>query len=207
MKQTKTYAIFGLGRYGKAVALELIRHGADVIAVDINEEIVNDLSTEIPVCKCADVTDQNVLRQLGVPDMDVVIIAMARNFEASVLSIMLCKELGVKTVIAKCSNEMNYRILKRLGADKVVFPERESGVRLAKGLLHGGPLEIFDLSDDLTLTQLQVRQEWVGKTLRELDLRGKYSINIVAIRDGEALLPGVDPDAPLTASMQLIGIQ
>jgi trk system potassium uptake protein TrkA len=207
MKQTKTYAIFGLGRYGKAVALELIRHGADVIAVDINEEIVNDLSTEIPVCKCADVTDQNVLRQLGVPDMDVVIIAMARNFEASVLSIMLCKELGVKTVIAKCSNEMNYRILKRLGADKVVFPERESGVRLAKGLLHGGPLEFFDLSDDLTLTQLQVRQEWVGKTLRELDLRGKYSINIVAIRDGEALLPGVDPDAPLTASMQLIGIQ
>lgn len=207
MKQTKTYAIFGLGRYGKAVALELIRHGADVIAVDINEEIVNDLSAEIPVCKCADVTDQNVLRQLGVPDMDVVIIAMARNFEASVLSIMLCKELGVKTVIAKCSNEMNYRILKRLGADKVVFPERESGVRLAKGLLHGGPLEFFDLSDDLTLTQLQVRQEWVGKTLRELDLRGKYSINIVAIRDGEALLPGVDPDAPLTASMQLIGIQ
>ena len=207
MKQTKTYAIFGLGRYGKAVALELIRHGADVIAVDINEEIVNDLSTEIPVCKCADVTDQNVLRQLGVPDMDVVIIAMARNFEASVLSIMLCKELGVKTVIAKCSNEMNYRILKRLGADKVVFPERESGVRLAKGLLHGGPLEFFDLSDDLTLTQLQVRQEWVGKTLRELDLRGKYSINIVAIRDGEALLPGVDPDATLTASMQLIGIQ
>jgi len=207
MKQTKTYAIFGLGRYGKAVALELIRHGADVIAVDINEEIVNDLSTEIPVCKCADVTDQNVLRQLGVPDMDVVIIAMARNFEASVLSIMLCKELGVKTVIAKCSNEMNYRILKRLGADKVVFPERESGVRLAKGLLHGGPLEFFDLSDDLTLTQLQVRQEWVGRTLRELDLRGKYSINIVAIRDGEALLPGVDPDAPLTASMQLIGIQ
>ena len=207
MKQTKTYAIFGLGRYGKAVALELIRHGADVIAVDINEEIVNDLSTEIPVCKCADVTDQNVLRQLGVPDMDVVIIAMARNFEASVLSIMLCKELGVKTVIAKCSNEMNYRILKRLGADKVVFPERESGVRLAKGLLHGGPLEFFDLSDDLTLTQLQVRPEWVGKTLRELDLRGKYSINIVAIRDGEALLPGVDPDAPLTASMQLIGIQ
>ena len=109
MKQT--YAIFGLGRYGTAVARELVRNGAEVLAVDSDEEIVNSLAGELPYCKCADVTDPDVLRQLGVSNVDVVVIAMANHLEASVMAAMLCKELGVKTVIAKCSSDMNCRIL------------------------------------------------------------------------------------------------
>ena len=138
MSKKKTYAVFGLGRYGIAVARELVRNGAEVIAVDSEEGIVNAAADELPICKCADVTDPEVIRQLGISNVDVVIVAMATNLEASVMAITLCKEIGVKTVIAKSANEMHQRILKRVGADEVVFPENESGLRLARNLLSSG---------------------------------------------------------------------
>ena len=134
----KTYAVFGLGRYGEAVAKELVAHGMDVIAVDADERIVNAVADELPICKCADITDPDVIRQLAIANVDVVIIAMANNLEASVMAVTLCKEVGVETVIAKCANEMHQKILTRVGADKVIFPEKESGVRLAKNLISSG---------------------------------------------------------------------
>ena len=105
MSINKTYAVFGLGRYGLSVAKELVNNGAEVIAVDSNESIVNTVSTELPFCKCADTTDSEALKRLGIPNVDVVIVAMAGNIESSVMTVMQCKELGVPTVIAKCSNE------------------------------------------------------------------------------------------------------
>ena len=123
MSINQTYAVFGLGRYGRAVAKELVNNGAEVLAIDTNEEIVNDASMEIPYCKCADVTDPEVLEQLGVGNIDVVIIAIATNLEASVMATMLCKEAGVKMVIVKCADEMHQRILSKVGADRVVCPE------------------------------------------------------------------------------------
>ena len=131
MSMEKTYAVFGLGRYGIAVARELARNGMEVIAVDTDERIVNAAADELPICKCADITDPEVIRQLGIANVDVVIIAMANNLEASVMAVTLCKEIGVKTVIAKSANEMHQKILTRVGADKVVFPGNESGIRLA----------------------------------------------------------------------------
>ena len=101
----KTYAVFGLGKYGRAVAGELSRSGADVIAVDMDEAIVEDAIEEIPICKCADVTDPEVIKQLGIADVDVVIIAMATRFESSVMATMLCKDIGVKRIIIKCDND------------------------------------------------------------------------------------------------------
>ena len=202
MKQT--YAIFGLGRYGTAVAKELVKNGAEVLAVDIDEELVNSVLDELPYCKCADITDPDVLRQLGIANIDVVIISMANNLEASVMATMLCKELGVKTVIAKCSSEMNCRILSRVGADKVVFPENESGIRLAKNLVSNGYLDLFELSTDVSMVELEVRPEWVGKNLMELNLRKRYSINVVAtIRDGR-ISTSVDPEKPLDRSVKLL---
>ena len=121
----KSYGVFGLGRYGKAVATELVNSGAEVIAADIDMERVNAAIQEIPFCKCADVTDPEVIKQLGIADIDVVIIAMASNLEASVMAVTLCKEAGVENVIAKCANEMHRKILSRVGADKVIFPEKE----------------------------------------------------------------------------------
>jgi len=202
----KSYAVFGLGRYGQAVAKELISFGAEVIAVDINEETVNDAVGEIPFCKCADITDPDVIKQLGISNVDVVIIAMASNLEASVMATMLCKGAGVSTVIVKCANEMNCRILERIGADKVVFPERESGVRLAKNLVSSGFMDIMELSEDISMIELNVRDEWQGKTPVELNLRRKYGINIVAIYRGEKVTIEIDPSKPLEKDMKLIVI-
>ena len=202
----QSYAVFGLGRYGMAVARELVESGAEVLAVDRDEEIVNSASAVIPICKCADVTDAETLRQLDIANIDVVILSMASSLEASVMAVMLCKELGVKTVIAKSASEMNCRILQRVGADKVVFPENESGVRLAKSLLSAGFTDIIELSRDVSMLELEVRPEWVGKTLTELSLRRKYSLNVVAVVKNSQISVSFDPEKPLEADMKLIVI-
>ena len=196
----QSYAVFGLGRYGIAVARELVEGGAEVLAVDRDEEIINSASAFIPICKCADVTDAEALRQLGIANIDVVILSMASSLEASVMAVMLCKELGVKTVIAKGASEMNCRILRRVGADKVVFPENESGVRLARSLLSAGFTDIIELSRDVSMRELEV------KTLTELSLRKKYSINIVAVVKNTQISVNIDPEKPLEAGMKLIVI-
>ena len=206
MSINKSYAVFGLGRYGIAVATELVNNGADVLAVDIDEDIVNSAVADIPFCRCADITDPEVIKQLGISNVDVVVIAMANNLEASVMSVILCKEAGVKMVIAKCADEMQGKILCKVGADKVVYPENESGVRLAKNLLSAGMVDLIDLSEDISVIEIPVREKWVGKTLIELDLRKKYAINIIAIRNGEDILVNIDPNVQLSSEMQLVVI-
>ena len=206
MSINKSYAVFGLGRYGIAVAKELVNNGADVLAVDIDEDIVNSAVADIPFCRCADITDPEGINQLGISNVDVVVIAMANNLEASVMSVILCKEAGVKMVIAKCADEMQGKILCKVGADKVVYPENESGVRLAKNLLSAGMVDLIDLSEDISVIEIPVKEKWVGKTLIELDLRKKYAINIIAIRNGEDILINVDPNVQLSKEMQLVVI-
>lgn len=204
MSINQTYAVLGLGRYGRAVAKELVSSGAEVLAIDADENIVNDVIFEIPLCKCADVTDPEVIKQLGISNIDVVIIAMGGNLEASVLAIMLCKEAGVKTVIAKCSDGMHQKVLSRVGADKVVFPEQESGTRLAKNLLSSGFVDMIELSKDVSMIELDIKSEWIGKTLLELNLRKKYSINVVAIKQDENVSIDIDPNKVLESNMKLI---
>ena len=206
MSLKKSYAIFGLGRYGLAVARELVAGGAEVLAIDRSESIVNSLTSEIPLCKCADVTDGDALRQLDIGSFDTVIIAMAGSLEATVLSTMLCKELGVKTVIAKCYNETHQKILSRVGADQVVIPESESGARLAKNLLSAGFVDLLEISRDVSMVEVSVQPEWVGKSLLELNLRRKYGINIVAIREGGTVSVTIDPEKPLSKGARLLVI-
>lgn len=203
---SRSYAVFGLGHYGQSVARELAASGADVLAVDINESIVNALAADIPLCKCADVTDSDVIRQLDIGNFDTVIIAMADNLEAGVMATMLCKEAGVRTVIAKCSSDMHRRILLRVGADRVVFPEREAGSRLAQNLLSAGFVDMIELSRDLSIVEVDVQPGWVGKNLIELNLRRRYEINVVAVRKGSDVKVNVDPEQPLREDMKLIVI-
>ena len=202
----QTYAVFGLGRYGVSVAKELSSNGAEVLAVDVSEAVVSSASAELPFCKCADVTDPEVIRQLGISNMDVVIIAMAGNLEAAVMATALCKEAGVSKVIVKCASEMHRKILRRVGADQAVIPESESGIRLAKNLLSSGFVDMIELSRDVSMVELDVRPEWVGKNLKELNLRKKYDINIVAILHNKEVNASIDPEQPLDASMRLIVI-
>ena len=204
MKAKKTYAVFGLGRYGRAVARELVENGMEVVAVDAEQKIVNDAAAYLPVCKCADVTDSEVISRLGISNIDTVVVCMASNLEASVMAVTLCKEAGVKNVIAKCSNEMQQKILLRVGADKVVFPENESGIRLAKNLLSSGFIDMISLSKDVSMIEIDVRDEWRGKNLIELNLRKKYGFNIVAIKKGEKVNVNINPEQPLEAETTLI---
>lgn len=206
MKTKKTYAVFGLGRYGFAVAKELVENGMEVIAVDADQKIVNDAVAYLPVCKCADVTDVEVITRLGIGDIDTVIVCMANNLEASVMAVTLCKEVGVKTVIAKCANEMQQKILLRVGADRVVFPETESGIRLAKNLLSSGFIDMISLSRDVSIVEIDVKEEWYGKNLIELNLRKKYGINVVAIKKGEKVNVNINPEQMLDAETTLIVI-
>ena len=206
MKTKKTYAVFGLGRYGTSVAKELVENGMEVIAVDVQEKIVNDAVAFLPVCKCADVTDMEVISRLGIANIDTVIVCMASNLEASVMAVTLCKEVGVKTVIAKCANEMHQKILLRVGADQVVFPENESGVRLAKNLLSSGFIDMISLSKDVSMIEIEVKDEWYGKNLIELNLRKKYGFNVVAIKKDDKVNVNVNPEQVLDAQTTLIVI-
>lgn len=204
MKNNNTYAVLGLGRYGLAVAKELADNGADVLAVDNNEELVNDVVTELPLCKCADVSDPEVIKQLGISNIDIVIIAVSGNLETSVMATTLCKEAGVKNIIVKCSNEMHAKILTRVGADRVVLPEKESGVRLAKALLKAGLVDLVELTKNVSLVEIDVRPEWVGRTLADLNLRKKYSMNVIAIQNNNDVTTSIDPNVPLEESMKMI---
>lgn len=204
MRKKKTYAVFGLGRYGKAVATELVDAGMEVLAVDTDQKVVNDLAAVLPICKCADVTDPEVIARLGIADIDTVIVCMASSLEASVMAVTLCKEVGVKNVVAKCASEMQQKILLRVGADEVVFPEKESGVRLAKNLLSSGFIDMISLSRDTSIVEIDVKPEWVGKNLIELNLRKKHGFNIVAVREGKKVTVDLDPEEPLTQNVTLI---
>ena len=206
MFNKKTYAVFGLGRYGAAVAKELVDNGKEVLAIDKSQKLVNDAAAYLPVCKCADVTDAEVISRLDIGSIDTVVVCMAEHLESSVMAVTLCKEAGVPTVIAKCANEMHRKILLRIGADKVVFPEHESGIRLAKNLLSSGFIDMISLSKDVSVVEINVKAEWAGKNLIELNLRKKYGINIVAIKKGEAVTVNINPEQPLESGSTLIVI-
>ena len=204
MKINNSYAVLGLGRYGYAVAKELVESGAEVLVVDSNEELINNVVSEFPLCKCADITDADAIEQLGISNIDTVIIAVASHLETSVMATTLCKDMGVKTVITKCSNEMQCRILSKVGADKVVLPEYESGIRLAKNLLSSGFVDILELTSNVSLVEIAVKPEWVGRNLIELNLRKKYSINVIAIQHDNDVTTEIDPNKPLEQTMKLI---
>ncbi len=202
----RTYAVFGLGRYGTAVAKELVANNMEVIAVDRNQRRVDEAAAFLPVCKCADITDIEVIERLGIGEIDTVIVCMASNLEACVMAVTLCKEVGVKNVIVKCADEMHQKIMLRVGADYVVFPENESGIRLAKNLVCSGFIDMISISKDVSIVEIEVKDEWVGKNLIELSLRRKYGLNVVAIRNGDVVSVTVDPNAPLITGAVLIVI-
>ena len=204
MKTNNSYAVLGLGRYGYAVAKELVESGAEVLVVDSDEELINDVVDEFPICKCADITDIDALEQLGISNVDIVIIAVASSLETSVMATTLCKDIGVKTVIVKCADEMQCKILSKVGADKVVLPEFEAGTRLAKNLLSSGFVDILELTSNVSLVEIDVKPEWVGKTLVELNLRKKYSINVIATQKDNDVSTEIDPNKPLEQTMKLI---
>ena len=200
----KSIAVIGLGRYGKSIATELYKNGADVLAIDGNPEIVNEIADSVTCSMSLDVCDMDALREAGISNMDAVVVAMADSLDSSIMCVMSAKELGVPKVIAKAKDEMMEKILKRVGADQVVFPEKESGIRLSHKLISEHFVDYFDLSDSTSLVEILPRTEWVGKNLRELNLRKEYKINVVAVIQNDEFNIAMDPDTPLKADEPLL---
>lgn len=185
------YAVLGLGRFGTTVAVTLAEAGFQIMAVDINEEAVQNIADQVTYAIRGDVTDPDMVRSLGLGNMDGVVIAIANNLEASVMATLLAKESGASYIIAKGDNELHRTILKKMGADSVIIPEQEMGVNVARNLVLGRFTDLIELSSDVSLIEMEMPSAWVGKNLIELDLRGKYSVNVVAVKskDGTDVTP------------------
>ncbi len=192
-KKKRDFVVFGLGKFGSSVAITLSKNGCDVLAIDMNEEIIQEISEKVTHAVQADVTDADALHALGIRNFDVAIIAISNNMQSSIMATILAKEIGVPFVIAKAQNDIHKRVLEKVGADKVVFPEREIGVRIANNLISDNFVDYVELSDDYSIVEINVLDEWAGKSLKELNLRAKYSINVMAIRavdDQISITPG-----------------
>lgn len=203
--EKQSFAVMGLGKFGINVAMELSAAGAQVLAVDIDEEKVNDIAEYVTYAVRADVCDSKAMASLGISNMDAVIVAITGSLDASIMATILAKEAGVPLVIAKAKEDLHAKILKKTGADRVIVPERESGIRVAHNILAGNFLEFVELSQRVRMVEVQIKPEWVGKTLRELKLRNKYQANVIAIREkeGSEASLNLDPDRKLQAEMSL----
>ncbi len=184
MKQ-KAFAVLGLGSFGMGAANELTERGAEVLVVDRNERLIEENAKRFTQAVIADLTDPEAIGQLGLGSMDAVIVDMSQDLEASIMCVMVAKEKGVHRVIAKAENKRKSDILKKVGADQIVFPEQESGTRTAFQLMFPDILRFFDLTSDLVIVEMQPREEWCGRTLLELELRKKHGINVIAFRRGD----------------------
>ena len=180
----KTFVVIGLGRFGTAVATELCNLGHEVLAIDDLEDRVQSISSRVTHAVAGDARDPAVLRALGVRNYNCAIVAVADDVGNSALITMNLKELGVRQVIAKAQSHVHQKVLQKIGADKVVFPEHEMGMKLAQNLSSSNILNFIELSDDFGIVELAVPKAWVGQSLRGLDVRAKYRVNIIAIRRG-----------------------
>lgn len=185
MKKKKQYLVIGLGRFGSAVATELAAQGMQVMAIDRNMDLVEHHRSRLTDVVCGDAMDHAVLEQIGAADFDVAIVTIGEDIKASGVITMQLKEMGVGCVIVKAFDDFHGRMLTKLGADKIIFPERDMGQRIAHNLVSEKIMDFIELSPDYSLMEMRPRPEWVGKTLKELNLRARERINVVAVRSGE----------------------
>lgn len=203
-KKTKTVAVLGLGRFGRSVAKELSRTGVEVIAVDSDEDRIREIADYVTHAVQTDICEEMALKSLGLGNMDVVIIAMAGNMDASVMAVLMAKEENAPFVIAKSRGDVQSRIFLKVGADRVIIPEEEAGVRIARNVVAGNFLDFIELSDRIRMLEMPIKQEWVGKSLKELNLRKNYKANVVAIRKEGWLMTEIDPDMPLPDGITML---
>lgn len=200
----KQYAVFGLGDFGYSVALTLERLGCEVIVVDKSEEKIQDIADSVSYAMRADLREPEVMKAIGARNLDGAVVALSDAFEAAVMVTILSKEAGVPYVVAKAGDELHGKILEKVGADAVVYPEREAGARIAKNLVTRSFADWIELSPDYSMIEHKVPQEWAGKSLAELKLREKYQINMVGIIRDEKVDIAMDPNEPLPADAILI---
>lgn len=182
MSNNKQFVVIGLGRFGESVAKTLYSLGHDVLAIDMDEDIVQDISDSVTHAVQMDATDESALKTLGLRNFDVAVITIGANIQASVMVALLVKELGVKYIIAKGHSDLHAKVLYKIGADRVILPEKDMGVRVAHNLVSASILDYIELSPDYSILEMKPLKEWKGKRLNELNLRSKYGISVMAIK-------------------------
>ena len=178
----KSYIVIGLGRFGSSIARQLCQLGAEVLAVDTHEENVQRIANDVTHAVVADARDKDVLRALGVREVDCAIVSIGYNLASSVLAVMNLMELGVPYVVAKAHDESHRRVLEKLGVNRVVIPEQEHAQRLGRSLFSHNVLDYIELSQDYGILEVPAPKNWVGKSLKELNVRAKMGVNIIAVR-------------------------
>lgn len=190
---SKQFVIIGLGRFGASVAKTLYALGHDVLAIDSNEDLVQEISDSVTHAVQMDATDENALRTLGLRNFDVAVVTIGANIQASVMATLLVKEMGIKYIIAKGNSDLHAKVLYKIGADRVILPEKDMGVRVAHNLVSSSILDYIELSPDYSIIEIESPKEWYGKSMKELSLRSKYGINVMAIKRQNEV--NISPDA------------
>ncbi len=184
----RSFAVLGLGRFGREMALQLARSGGDVLAVDRDRKTVEEIADQVTRAVSADLRNRDAMQELGVAECDEVILSVGSDLAVSVLTVMNLKALGVKHLICKAYDEVHREVLLKLGADQVLIPEQEFAVRLAARLISPRIRDYIQLTEDCSIEEISVPEKWVGKTLSELSIRNRYGVNVITIRRGEQVI-------------------
>ena len=185
--------VIGLGRFGGSIAKELIQQGAEVMVIDSSSERVDEFSHIATQAIVADTTDEAVIKSLGLWNYDHIIVAIGENIQASILTTLILKECGVKKITVKAQNDYHEKVLKKIGADVVVHPERDMGIRIANNILSNNVLDYLELSDEHSIMEIRANEKLANHTIIDLDIRAKYGVNIVGLKRGEKII--VSPPA------------
>lgn len=200
----KTFLVIGLGRFGSAVALKLQELGNEVMVIDANADQVQRISDRVTYAVVADARDEEVLESLGAKNYDCAVVAIGDNLAASILITLNLKALGVPQVICKAKDEQQRKALEKIGADRVLIPERETGIKLAQKLTSDSVLDFIELSNEFGIVEIKTPTPWIGKNLRTLNVRAKYGVSVIALRKGDQIVVALDPDYELSGSDVLV---
>ncbi len=200
----KEFVVIGLGRFGGSICRELSEQGMEVMAIDLDEDRVNEFAAIASHAVVADTTDESVLKSLGIRNFDHVIVAIGDDIQSSILTTLMLKEAGVKKVTAKAQNDYHEKVLLKIGADQVVHPERDMGRRIAHNIVSNNVLDYLELSDEHSIMEIIANESLAGNTLIDLDIRARYGINIVAIKRGKDIFVSPQADEPIQLNDVLI---
>ena len=200
----ESYAVIGLGRFGYSIAQELMAAGCEVLAIDLDEELVQRISDSVTDAVVADARDEQVLHSLGIRNYDCGVVAIGDDVAASILITLLLKEAGVAKVVCKASDEIHKKALLKVGADRVVIPEKEMAGRIARGLATPNVMDYIELSNQFAIVERRAPESWIGKSLKELNVRSKYGLSIIAFRRDREMIVSPDPNAPILPGDVLI---
>ena len=195
----KSYIVIGLGRFGAEIAAKLYECGEEVLAVDTDESIIDKIADRVTKAVACDARDRDVLEKLGAANFDRAVVAVGSDLAASALITMHLKALNVPFIMCKAHDDTYREILEKLGADRVIIPEREVADKLALGLTHAGVMEYIELSEEYGIVEMEPVSSWIGKSIQELELRTRYGANVIAIRKGESIQIPPDIQAPIAA--------